>query len=270
MAPEEKLILVTNDDGVTSPGLKAAAAAVIELGRVMVVAPSRQWSGAGRSFPKDSSGVIEDYEMEVCGRSVEAFGVDATPAQAVLHATLELLPRRPDLVVVGVNYGENLGADVTISGTVGGALQSATLGMPALAVSLQTPPEMHDSPSAGVDFSAAIHFARLFARRLLEVSLPFDVDVLKLDVPADATPSTPWRLTRVSRQTYFHAVPPSRITRSQAGPMGYASRWDASELEPDSDIYALAVDRVVSVAPMSLDLSSRVARDEIEALLRGT
>jgi 5'-nucleotidase len=205
----------------------------------------------------------------VDGQLLTAYQVDGSPAAAVLHALLELAPRRPALLISGINYGENLGADVTMSGTVGAALEGAVNGLPALAVSLQTPKETHTRPSGSVDFTAAIHFTRLFARHLLEVTLPFDVSVLKLDVPALATPDTAWRLTRVSRRTYFAPIPPQRKSLAESTQIDYESIADPESSEPDSDIYALAVDRVISVAPLSHDLTSRVDRGTLEELLRG-
>ena len=263
------LILITNDDGIASPGLWAAVQAVLPLGELLVVAPDRQWSGAARSMPPGPEGRIARYPLEVDGQPVTAYQVDASPALSVLHAVHELAPRRPALLVSGINYGENVGTDVTISGTVGAALQAATLDMPALAASLQTPKETHVNPSDSVDFTTAIHFTRLFARHLLTTSLPFDVDLLKLDVPSDATPETLWRLTRVSRHVYFVSVPPRRTGLAEPAAIDYEPLAHPEHTEPDSDIYALAVDRVVSVAPMSLDLSSRADRGELEALLRG-
>ena len=272
------LIVVTNDDGITSPGLWAAARAALPLGQVLVVAPDRQWSGAGRSMPPGPEGRISRYPLEVEMNlppsqgglgGVTAYQVDASPALAVLHAVLGLAPRRPALLISGINYGENLGADVTISGTVGAALQAAALGIPALAVSLQTPKETHINPSDSVDFGAAIHFTRLFARRLLATPLPSDVDLLKLDVPSNATPETPWRLTRVSRYAYFTPIPPQRVSLADPAPIDYLPLAHPERTEPDSDVYALAVDRIVSVAPLSLDLTSRAGPGEVEALLRG-
>lgn len=263
------LILITNDDGIESPGLRAAAQAVLPLGDPLIVAPNRQWSGAGRSMPHDLEGSALQRQLEVGGEPMMAYQVDASPALAVLHALFELAPRRPSLLVSGINYGENVGADVTVSGTVGAALEGAVNGLPALAVSLQTPKETHVNPSDDVDFTAAIHFTRTFARHLLALSLPFDVDVLKLDVPSDATPETPWRLTRVSRHTYFTAMPTGRDNLEDAAPMDYAPLAHPERTEPDSDIYALAVDRVVSVTPLSTDLTSRVERGRMEELLRG-
>ncbi|MCS7177782.1 MAG: 5'/3'-nucleotidase SurE [Anaerolineae bacterium] len=262
------LILVTNDDGIESPGLLAAIQAVRGLGDLLVAAPTRQWSGAGRAFARETSGAIFPRMLEVDGEAIPAFAIDGTPAQVVLHALLELAPCPLDLVVVGINYGENPGADVTCSGTIGAALQGATWGIPALAVSRQAPKEAHLNLSDQVDFTVAAHFTRYFACRMLEVALPFDVDILKVDVPDHATPATPWRLTRQSRQTYFRPVPPRREDLSQPGRMDYEAAWDIQNLEPDSDIYALVVDRVVAVTPLSLDLTSRTDLATIAQLLR--
>jgi 5'-nucleotidase len=243
--------------------------AALPLGQVLVAGPAQQWSGAGRSMPQGPKGDILPYPLEVDGQPVTAYQVDASPALVVLHAVHELVPRRPDLLISGINFGENLGTDVTISGTVGAALQGAAIGIPALAASLQTPKETHVNPSESIDFGAAMHFVRLFAQRMLATLLPFDTDLLKLDVPSDATPGTPWRLTRVSRYPYFISAPPRRRDISKPGRIDYDPLADPESTEPDSDIHALAVDRVVSIAPMSVDLTSRVNRYEMEALLLG-
>ncbi|MCX7682992.1 MAG: 5'/3'-nucleotidase SurE [Anaerolineae bacterium] len=269
MSESKELILVTNDDGITSPGLRAAVRAAAVLGEPFVVAPRRQWSGAGRSMPPGVGWEVQPYPFELDGRAVTAYQIEGTPAMAVARALLELVPRPPALLISGVNYGENLGSDVTISGTVGAALQGAVLGLPAMAVSLQTPKEMHNAPSDAVDFTAAIHFTCLFGRRILDGPLPFDVDVLKIDLPADATPGTPWRLTRLSRYPYFVPVlaPPDQQERRIAA--DYSPVAQIERTERDSDIYALAVDRVVSVTPLSLDLTSRADMSELEVALRG-
>ncbi|MCS7251704.1 MAG: 5'/3'-nucleotidase SurE [Anaerolineae bacterium] len=257
------LIMVTNDDGIRSPGLRAVAAALQGLGQVVVIAPLDQWSGAGRCMPATSEGRIYPETIVVNGTTIRAYAVEGTPAQVVDHALLELLPRPPDLVVSGINYGENVGSGVTISGTVGAALEAASFGIPALAVSLQTPVEYHLGYSEEIDFRAAAHFTCLFAKAVLRQALPFDVDVLKIDVPSTATPDTPWRWTRQSRQRYFVPVRPMRRRPTDPGPLGYRVEIGFEHLEPDSDIYALVVDRVVSVTPLSLDLTSRVSAKEL-------
>ena len=133
-------ILLTNDDGILSPGLWAAAEALSALGYVNVVAPREQWSGAGRSLPNTSDGIITPQIVTVNNQDWTVYSVGGTPAQSVLHAVYEILPEKPRLVVSGINYGENIGLGVTISGTVGAALEGAALGIPALAISLETTP----------------------------------------------------------------------------------------------------------------------------------
>ena len=101
-------ILLTNDDGIRSPGLWAAAEALSELGFVTVAAPRDQSSGMGRSLPSTSDGLIRTETMEVHGKEWNVHSVGGSPAQAVLHGILEIMPQPPDLVVSGINYGENV------------------------------------------------------------------------------------------------------------------------------------------------------------------
>ncbi len=205
----QKQILLTNDDGIDSPGLWAAAAALSALGFVHVVAPRLQSSGAGRSLPNSSDGLITRQLLTVNGREWPVYAVGGSPAQAVLHALIEILAEPPDLVVSGINYGENIGNGVTISGTVGAALEASSMGIPGLAVSLETDVAHHLSYSDVIDFSAAAHFTALFAHQILEVNLPEDVDILKVEVPADATPQTPWQVKRVSKARYYVPLAPA-------------------------------------------------------------
>lgn len=261
-------ILLTNDDGIRSPGLWAAAAALSRIGYVHVVAPRDQYSGAGRSLPFSSDGVIRVEQVNVNGQDWTVHAVGGTPAQAVLHGVLEIVPGRPDLVVSGINYGENVGTGITVSGTVGAAMEAAAMGIPSLAVSLETDVTHHLSYSTEVDFSAAGYFAAIFAEIALSNHLPGDVQVLKVDIPSDATPETPWSVTRLSRLTYFEPVAPSRTSWSEPGRVGYRVVAAPQDDDSDSDVYALRVRRVVSVTPISLDLTSRVELNELEALLR--
>src|SRR5512139_1054863 len=167
MSKNKPQILLTNDDGIRSPGLWAAASALSEIGFVNVAAPRDQSSGAGRSLPSNSDGTIRLEQVCVNGKDWTVHAVGGTPAQAVLHAVLEILPRRPDIVVSGINYGENVGSGVTISGTVGAALEAGALGLPALAVSLQMLSENWYSYEH-LDFSAAAHFGAYFAGIVLD------------------------------------------------------------------------------------------------------
>ena len=214
-------ILLTNDDGIQSPGLWAAAGALSELGYVHVVAPRDQFSGAGRSLPSTSDGIITPQQMQVNGKLWTVYSVGGTPAQAILHAICEILPEPPDLVVSGINYGENLGVGVTVSGTVGAAMEGAGNGIPALAVSLETDASEHLSYSTKIDFSSAAYFTTLFGRMILERKLPQDVDLLNVNVPCDASLDTPWEVTRLSHQAYFVPVTPKRARWDQPETVGY-------------------------------------------------
>ena len=262
----KKQILLTNDDGVLSPGLWAAAQALEPLGDVLIVAPREQWSGAGRSLPAHSSGCIYEETITVNGQPGKAYAIEGTPAQAVLHGVLELLPRLPDLVVAGINYGENVGTGVTISGTIGAVLEGASMGIPGLAVSLQTDPQYHHSYSTEIDFVTAELFTRKFAQILLNVQRTPDVDVLKVEIPETATPATPWRMTRLSRTRYYIPQKPQREKLTDRGAVGYLRRPELDIFEPESDVQAM-LDQVISVTPLSLDLTSRVDLRELGRLL---
>jgi 5'-nucleotidase len=263
-------ILLTNDDGIRSPGLWAAAESLSEIGYVTVAAPREQSSGAGRSMPVTSDGRLHEESVTIRGKTWKVYAVGGTPAQAVQHGILELMPDRPDLVVAGINYGENLTIGVSISGTVGAALEGAAFGVPSLAISLEMPDDYYLSHSTEIDFSTAAYFSGYFARLLLDLDPIPDVDVLKVDVPIDADRSTPWRLTRLSREKYYVPVPPQRISLEDPGHLDFKIEMDKSKLEPDSDVYAVSIDRVISVTPLSLDFTSRSNFKALEAWLRNT
>lgn len=268
-ASQKPQILLTNDDGIQSLGLWAAAEALSRIGYVHVVAPRQQYSGAGRSLPSYSDGKIAPIQIEVGGKTWTVYSVGGSPAQAVLHAILEIVPSRLDLVVSGINYGENVGSGVTISGTVGAALEAASFGIPALAVSLETAVEHHYSVSAEVDFSTAAYFTARFGEIMLKHKMPPDVDVLKVEVPADATPETRWRMSRLSRLPAFEALPPKRTDWNEPAVIPY-QRTLAQETAEDTDIYTIWERREVSVTPLSLDITSRIDLNEFEQQLRQT
>jgi 5'-nucleotidase len=263
---EGPLILVTNDDGIESDGLWAAVEALLPLGEVCVVAPDRQWSGGGRSMPPHVSGRYQPMHRTVDGIEVRAFAIDASPALAVQHAVLEFVPRFPSLVVSGINYGPNLATEVTISGTVGAALEAAAFGIPAVAISLEMDPEHHLTGSVTAEYEAAMAFTQRFAWHQLIYGHSHDVDVLNINVPAEATPATPWRLTRLSRHRYFEPLAPDRA--NGVGRPGYRLIPDTRRIELDSDVWAVKMDRIVSVTPLSLDMTSRIQLEDTGFAMR--
>jgi 5'-nucleotidase len=164
---QKPLILVTNDDGVHAPGLRALVATLDALGEVHVVAPDREVSACSQSLTLKHPLRAENVEPRV-------HAVDGTPADCVNLALVKLLPRRPELVVSGINRGANLGEDVFYSGTVGGAREGTFFGVPSLAVSL--------AARAETDFRQAAEFAARLAGLILEKGLP-ERTLLNVNVP---------------------------------------------------------------------------------------
>lgn len=268
--PEKPRILLTNDDGIRSPGLWAVAESLSDLGFVSVAAPREQSSSTGRSMPTTSDGRIVEEQMVVGGQSWSVYAIGGTPSQAVQHAVVELMEAEPPaLVVSGINYGENVSTSVSISGTVGAAMEGASYGIPAVAASLEVDREEHLSYSETVDFSVAAHFTRQFARRMLQGLYFSDVDVLKIDVPSNATVDTPWRICHLERTRYYLPRKPFRKSWDSPAIVGYEMLQDLERLTPGSDAHTLRVLRQVAVTPMSLDMTSRVDFDSLAAALGG-
>jgi 5'-nucleotidase len=263
-----KNILLSNDDGIESPGLWAAAAALSPLGFVTIVAPNIQYSGAGRSHPLSTDGRITRKTLAIAGKDWATYSINGSPAQAVMYAIMDVLPEIPDLVVSGINYGENLGSDITISGTVGAALEGASFGIPAMAVSLQLTSGSYTSNSAEVDFTAPAFFTEFFAKKLLEKAFPAEVNILKIDVPALATPQTPWRVVPMSKQRYFTPVS-NRANLEDPGRMEYYPlETDDAAKDAETDIFTVRVNQEVAVTPLSLDMTSRFPMRKLDDLLR--
>lgn len=262
------LILITNDDGIDSPGLHASASAVVDLGELLIVAPSSQQTSSGRSFPPIVDKAVYQTKLLVNGEKYLAYKAAVSPAQAVALAIYDLAKRPIDLCISGINYGENIGSGVTISGTVGAAMEASASGVPALAMSLETPPEYHLTYSQEIDFTTAAYFTRYFAQQILAKGLPENVDLLKIDIPTEATPETPWQMARISRQRYYNPVPSGRLHLEDQAAVGYQISFDSQTIETDSDVYVMVIDKQIAVVPMTLDLTARVSLTEIAQLYR--
>jgi len=264
------LILVTSDDGIFSPGLKAAAAAVKHLGDILIVAPRYQQTAMSRSFPKgDSIGIIEKVSLEIDDITYAGYAVYGSPAQAVSHAVLELASGKPDLCLCGINYGENVGTGLFPSGTIGAALEASTYGIPGLAINLEASIEMqHSSDYNPLDWSTAMYFTSYFANLILNEGLPKEIGVLNVNIPITATPETPIRKTRQSMQDYFVFKKPGNRDFSKNFRLQTEVKIDKASLEPDSDIKACIIDRVVSVTPLTQDITARLEWGKPEWALR--
>lgn len=268
MKKKKPHILLTNDDGIRSPGLWAAASELSKIGYVTVAAPREQSTGMGRSLPSTSDGIIQKEQVRVNGQEWSVYAVGGSPAQAVLHGVLEIVAHKPDLIVSGINYGENVGLGITISGTVGAAMEAASMGYPALAVSLQTETHYHLSHSEDIDFKAAGYFTRYFAKMLLDKKLSDGVDLIKVEVPSHATPETEWQMARLSHLRYYEPFPVERESWDTPGAISYKLDNNLSNEQEDTDAFVLRTKRMVAVTPINLDMTARVDLNELEKHLR--
>src|SRR5579863_287057 len=155
-----------------SPGLAAAAEAVADLGELLLVAPASQQTAMSRAFVTDpGAGVIKQADLQIAGRAVSGYAVTGSPVMAVTHAVLELAGRPIALCVSGINYGENIGGAIGVSGTVGAAFEADAHGIPSIAAAITA--QVSEWRTAGtVDWTAARHFTRLLARQVLQDGMP--------------------------------------------------------------------------------------------------
>ncbi|HUI71409.1 MAG TPA: 5'/3'-nucleotidase SurE [Spirochaetia bacterium] len=244
-------ILCTNDDGVVSPGLAAAAEAALGYADVVIAAPSSQKTGAGRSLIGDRTRPFSTTSIAAGTRSLAAYHMEATPALVVRHALSTVFRGiEIDLAISGINYGENMGYDIGTSGTVGAAMECAVLGVPAIAVSVQTEIGGHRTYGQ-IDWSAAKLFLGRFIRRFIDKGGFADFDVLKIDVPIDADADTEWEVCKLQRSPYYL----TRMTRqSDDAVVADATLYtDPSGYAPGTDAHALMNEGKVAVTPLILD-----------------
>ena len=256
---DKPLVLLVNDDGIDSPGLVAAAEALLPLGRVVVAAPTMQQTSMGRAYTGRRDATLQRVPFPLEG--VEAYSIDASPAAVVRHAIFALqLP--PVLVVSGINYGENVGINVTASGTVGATFEAVERGLPGLAVSLEVDVASHHSYTKQ-DWSACIHFTRFFAARILEKGMVPGAAILKVEVPANATPETPWKTRRISTLPYYSLGIPFPRPDSSLSESLTLGKLPGIDEPADTDAYAIRTEKVVAVTPMTMDMTAYAAMENV-------
>jgi 5'-nucleotidase len=257
---KQPLILITNDDGVKSPGLWAVIESVIDLGELLVVAPINQQTSMGRSFPKGpDAGIIEKIPLMIDGTEVIVYGVCGSPALAVSHGVLELCDRIPDLCISGINYGENLGLSITCSGTIGAAFEADSHGIPSIAVSRQVDLNIqHSDEFADLDWTASKFITRKIVKEVLKNGFPSNVSILNINVPENASEHTDVRITRQCRHNYSAFIRPEPRDLSKGYKLKSKINLVMSDIDRDSDIFAIAFDKVISITPLTWDLSMNV------------
>jgi 5'-nucleotidase len=262
-----KKILVTNDDGVYSTGLKAAYESVRDLGEVTVVAPSTQKSGVGRGISIFEPLRISDASVN----GFRAFAVDGTPTDSVILGLFSIMKEKPDLVLSGFNVGENISTDtVTTSGTIGAALEAASYGIPAIAASIQVLDEgdkFDDHRTYSYDFDVGIKIVNRIAGNVLKHGLPAGVDLLNVNIPRHATMDTEIDITRLARKIFLTGV------EERHDPRGRPYYWINGDLirdaEEGTDVRAVMKNGHISVTPLSLDSTACVDFGQIDKFVTG-
>ena len=254
--PDRPLVLLSNDDGIDARGIAALAAALDGLGTLAVVAPAEEQSAVGHAITVRLPMRAHAWPFEGPSGAVWARAVTGTPADCVKLACQKLLPRRPDLVVSGINHGPNTAVSVIYSGTVSAATEAAILGIPAFAVS-------HCSWDPDADFEAAGRWARLVAERVLAEGLPPGVllNVNVPDRPLDGIAGV--EVTRQARGRW------EEVFEERRDPMNRPNYWLGGQfidLDEGIDTDLHAVKRgYVSVTPIHYDLTAYEALDQIGA-----
>jgi 5'-nucleotidase len=234
-------ILVTNDDGIDAPGIRALALALRSLGQVTVAAPSGNRSGASHGVTSDRSIAVRESEDE----GIRWLSIDAMPATCVRLAVERLLPAKPDVVLSGINKGENLGTVTFYSATVGAAREAALLGLPALSVNLAT--------ADGPDYQTAAAVTAGIIRALGPDGIARGT-FLNINVPA--LPRERLRGIRITRQDTRAPVDHFEEMPSSDGSRVFSPHWEHLEpAGPDTDIWAVR-NGYVSVSVFGIDQSA--------------
>jgi 5'-nucleotidase len=254
--PKEPLILITNDDGIFAPGLKALKNALEPLGRVVVVAPDAERSASGHALTMVQTLRVAEVDLDGIpfGRAV-----NGTPADCVKLAINNLLEQKPDLVVSGINPGPNTGTNVLYSGTVSAAMEGVICGVPAMAMSMGVLKSCHD-------FSVAEEVARTFAEKILSNGLS-DHLLLNINVPHVCKEEI--KGVKITRQGIFRYRDKYELRQDPRGRDYYwLSLEDVHVLSPAADVDAVALrNGYISVTPIRNDLTAYDQLNSLEAWL---
>ena len=249
------ILLLSNDDGIYAPGLRALAESLQDLGQLYIVAPCQECSATGHGITVHRPLRLEKVTLP--GINAVAWSVDGTPADCIKLAVEDLLSFPPDLIVAGINNGPNLGTDVLYSGTVSAAIEGAINGFTSLAISLAS--------DTSADFSTAAQVARKIVLRLFEKRLPKGT-LLNINIPEGKPRGL--RITKLGTRRYVN------VFDKRVDPRGRVYYWMAGEPldlvdnREETDILAIK-ERYISITPLQLDLTNYQALAELKNYWEG-
>lgn len=251
-----KQILVTNDDGITAPGLLALALEMQSLGEVTIMAPDKNWSACGHVKTMHKPMRIKKVDLDP---RVEAYASDGAPSDCVALGLLGALGIKFDMVVSGINPNANIGYDITYSGTVTAAMEATIAGLPGVAVSLDSP----DRFTGTVDYGPAARAAKKVAAQVIERGLPKDT-LISVNVPfLQDDEFKGFVVTRQGERIYHDEL----VTMTD--PRGKSLYWiggmPPTGVKEDGTDYGMMKAGYVSITPLTLDLSANGFADSLKA-----
>lgn len=252
-AKEERIILITNDDGITAPGITALVDAVRDLGKIVVIAPDKAQSGMGHAITIGTP--LRMVQVNYFGDNIEAYSCSGTPVDCVKLAVDKILHRKPDICLSGVNHGANHSINVIYSGTMSAALEAAIESIPSVGFSLL-------DYSLEADFSGPKKYARLIVQQILEK--PVDRH-LCLNVNFPAVSADELKGLKICRQAYAKY---EEDFDERTDPTGKKYYWLTGEFVnfdkgEDTDVWALN-HNFVSVVPVQFDLTNYKLKEKLE------
>ncbi len=240
------IILVTNDDGIGSQGIKTLSKTLCSVGDVYIVAPEREQSAVGHALTLHRPLRSENLRNR-------AYFINGTPTDCVILGVNKLLPQKPDIIVSGINHGGNMGDDITYSGTVAAAIEGTFLGIPSIAVSLVLGPRSKNrNPKKYSGLQEAARFIQKLTLMVLKKGLPSDT-LLNVNVP-DIPKVNGVRLTRQGKRAYDNSI------QEMSDPRGRKHYWIGGGTPlwhrgGDTDFEATQKG-FISVTPIHLDLTN--------------
>jgi 5'-nucleotidase len=249
---EKPVILITNDDGITAPGIRNLVEAVKDLGKIIVVAPDKPQSGMGHAITIGQPLRLQKVQVF---EGIESYSCTGTPVDCVKLAVDKVLHRKPDLCLSGINHGANHSINVIYSGTMSAAVEAAIESIPSAGFSLL-------DYNIEADFSGARKYARLVVEKMLQTKLDKHT-VLNVNIPS--LPADLVKGIKICRQAYAKY---EEDFIERADPHGRMYYWLTGEFVnfdkgKDTDVWALAHD-YVSVVPVQFDLTNYVLKTQLE------
>ncbi|MHA1976602.1 MAG: 5'/3'-nucleotidase SurE [Candidatus Hodarchaeales archaeon] len=254
------LFLITNDDGINAVGLKELASEMISIGDVVVVAPSTQQSGKGKSVTYTQPVRLHTEGEFMPDLNIHAYSVNGTPADSIIigqKVCHRLFDKKPDLILSGINHGDNTSVHaIFTSGTCGAALEGGILGIPSIAFSLELPDDelFEKSPDSSATFKIAASRAKEIVSYVISHSFPDPVKVLNVNFPNTIDGNTKIKIVKLCPVKYIdkaiEALDPRNI------PVYWLWGQVQDNLPKDTDSYVLINEKLITISPISLDLGS--------------